>query len=327
MKCTSKIRLTSAICAASVLLSGCAGKSFSYAFDIDNSKSAFSFESSDKNDIVDSFASDLAVVSGDVISGDEVSTGADSYASAILVNADTNEVLFSKNANAKLYPASMTKIMTAIVAIENCNLDQVLTADDECVMTEPDVQKIGLKSGDTMTLDQALHFLLIYSANDVAVMIAKNIGGTTDKFIDMMNEKAVELGATNTHFVNPNGLHDENHYTTCYDMYLMFNEAVKSDIITQIINQQTYSAEYSHGDGSTASFSCTNTNRFLKGLIYAPTNITVIGGKTGTTLAAGACLVMLSKDSNGNSYISCVMKGNNIDATYGKTNKMLELIK
>ncbi|SFK60047.1 D-alanyl-D-alanine carboxypeptidase [Lachnospiraceae bacterium KH1T2] len=326
MKCTSKIRLTSAICAVSVLLSGCAGKSYSYAFDIDNSKSAFSFETSDKNDIVKSFASNFAVVSGDVISGDEVSTGADSYASAILVNADTNEVLFSKNANAKLYPASMTKVMTAIVAVENGNMDQVLTADEECVMTEPDVQKIGLKSGDKMTLDQALHFLLIYSANDVAVMIAKNIGGTTDEFINMMNKKAVELGATNTNFVNPNGLHDENHYTSCYDMYLMFNEAIKSDIITQIINQQTYSTEYTHGDGSTASFSCTNTNRFLKGLIYAPTNITVIGGKTGTTLAAGACLVMLSKDSKGSSYISCVMKGNNIDATYGKTNKMLELI-
>ena len=326
VKCTSKIRAIALITAAAALVSGCSGKSYEYAFDVNNNKSAFRYETSNKNDTVSSFAEDLAVVSGDIIAGDEVATGENSYGSALLVNADTNDVLFSKNATAQMYPASMTKVMTAIVALENEDVDKVLTADAACVMTAGDVQKIGLQVGDTMTLDQALHILLIYSANDVAVLIADNIAGSVDAFADMMNEKAKEIGATNTHFVNPHGLHDENHYTTAYDMYLMFNEACKSDLFTQIINMQEYSTEYKNSSGTAVGFSCSNTNRFLKGLVKAPTNITPIGGKTGTTLAAGSCLVMLSKDTKGASYISCVMKGYNIDATYGKTTKMLEII-
>ena len=307
-------------------MSGCGSKSYSYAFDVNNNKSAFRFETSNKNDIVDSFASHIAVVSGDVIVGDEVSTGANSYGAALLVDKDSNDVIFSKNANARLYPASMTKVMTAIVALENEDVDKVLTADSSCVITAGDEQKIGLQPGDTMTLDQALHILLIYSANDVAIMIANNIAGSVDAFADMMNKKANELGATNTHFVNPNGLHDENHYTTAYDMYLMFNEACKSELFTQIVNMREYSTEYKDSAGSPIKFECTNTNRFMKGLVKAPTNITVIGGKTGTTLAAGSCLVMLSKDAKGESYISCVMKGTNIDATYGKTANMLDAV-
>ena len=309
-----------------IVLSGCGSKKFDYAFDVNNSQSAFRFETSNDNDIADSFASDLAVVDGDIIAGEEVSTGENSYASAILVNADSNEVLYSKNANAQLYPASMTKVMTALVALENCDKDKILTADANCLISEDGAQVAGLQVGDTMTLDQALHILLIYSANDVAVMIADNIGGSIDGFADMMNEKAKQLGATNTHFVNPHGLHDENHYTTAYDMYLMFNAACKYEEFSEIINMSSYTTSYKHASGSEAEFTCSNTNRFITGKIYAPTNITVMGGKTGTTLAAGACLVMLSKDTKGASYISCVMKGTNIDATYGKTKAMLEII-
>ncbi len=309
-----------------LFLSACGSKSFDYPFNINNSQSAFRFETSNANDVAESFASDLAVVSEDVIAGEEVSTGENSYASALLVNADSNEVLYSKNAHAKLYPASMTKVMTALVALENCDKDKILTADMNCLITEEGAQLAGLQVGDTMTLDQALHILLIYSANDVAVMIADNIGGSVDGFADMMNAKAKEIGATNTHFVNPHGLHDENHYTTAYDMYLMFNAACSYEEFTEIINMSSYTTSYKHSSGASADFSCDNTNRFINGKIYPPTNITVMGGKTGTTLAAGACLVMLSKDTKGASYISCVMKGTNIDATYGKTKAMLEII-
>ena len=326
MKCTSKIRVAALMTALVTCMTGCSSKAYDYAFDVNNNKSAFRFETSNTNDTVQSFAENLAVVGDDIIAGDEVSTGANSYGSALLVNADTNDVLFAKNATTRMYPASMTKVMTAIVALENESVDKVLTADAACVLTDGDVQKIGLQVGDTMTLDQALHILLIYSANDVAIMIADNIAGSVDKFADMMNEKAKEIGATNTHFVNPHGLHDENHYTTAYDMYLMFNKACSNDLFTQIINMQEYSTQYKDQSGGAVEFSCSNTNRFLKGLVKAPTNITVIGGKTGTTIAAGSCLVMLSKDAKGSSYISCVMKGYNIDATYGKTTKMLEIV-
>ena len=236
-------------------------------------------------------------------------------------------MMYSRNALAVLYPASMTKVLTAIVAVKNSSPDAVFTADESCVFTEGDVQKIGLKSGDSMTMDQALHLLLIYSANDVAQLIAVNIGGSTEKFAEMMNEEAKAIGATNSHFVNPHGLHDDNHYTTAYDMYLIFNEAVKYDEIVQVISSVNYSTEFKHGDGSPATFSCDNTNRFLKGSVVAPLNVNVVGGKTGTTLAAGGCLVMLSKDSGGNNYISCVMKGKTIDVTYEKTASLLKLIK
>ncbi len=296
-------------------------------FDISSSETAFSFETSNEESTVRPFTEDLAVPDGDVTDHEEISQGEDSYGSAILVDRVNRNVMYSRNALLTLYPASMTKIMTAILAVNNCTPDQILTADESCIFTEGDVQKIGLKSGDTMTMDQALHLLLIYSANDVAQLIAVNVGGSTEGFADMMNEEAKKLGATNTHFVNPHGLQDENHYTTAYDMYLMFNEAVKHDEIVEAIGMRNYSTIYKHVDGTEVSFSCENTNRFLKGTAIAPDSVNVIGGKTGTTLAAGGCLVMLSKDSGGNDYISCVMKGNSIDVTYEKTGSMLSIIK
>ncbi|MCR5626727.1 MAG: serine hydrolase [Lachnospiraceae bacterium] len=309
----------------SLVFTGCGKKEIKYPYDVNTTKNAFRFETYSQSSVADSFASNLAVVGEDIINGEEVETGEDSYVSAILIDTDDKEALYSKNAHAKLYPASMTKVMTAIVALENASPDQILTFTEDCKVTEEGAQLAGLNPGDTMTLDQALHILLIYSANDVANMIATSIAGSVDSFCDMMNDKANELGATNTHFVNPHGLHDENHYTTAYDMYLMFNEATKLDSFNQIIALPEYSTSYKTADGTDKEFKCTSTNRYINGKINAPTNSTVIGGKTGTTIAAGACLVLLSKDKSGRNYISCVMKGDNIDATYGKTNKLLEL--
>ncbi|MBO6149282.1 MAG: D-alanyl-D-alanine carboxypeptidase [Lachnospiraceae bacterium] len=305
---------------------GCGGTDYDMPFQVDRRESAFRFETSDTGNTAETFASKLAVVSSDVIIGEEIPAGEKSYASAVLMDIDHAAPLYARNAFATLYPASMTKVLTAIVALKNAQMDQVLTADSDCVLTEADVQKVGLKPGDTMTMDQALHILLIYSANDVAILIAKNLGGSVEGFAELMNEEAKRIGATNSHFVNPHGLHDENHYTTAYDMYLLFNEAVKDERFNQIIAMNTYSATYQDASGALVDFSCENTNRFLKGDIYPPSNITVVGGKTGTTLAAGRCLVMLSKDEKGNSYVSCVMKSDSIDVMYGKTNSLLGLI-
>ena len=114
----------------------------------------------------------------------------------------------------KLYPASITKIMTALLAIKyGGDMDQMLTASSHVPDMEWQAQKIGIEKGDKMTLDQALHYLMVYSANDAAVLIAEHVGKDYNDFIDMMNKEAASIGATNTHFVNPHGLHDENHYT------------------------------------------------------------------------------------------------------------------
>ncbi len=324
MKCINSLLVIALTC---IFLCGCAEREVRMPFQIDSSETAFSFETSNENSTVEPFASDLAVPVPDLMPGEEVSQGEDSYGSAVLIDCANKNMMYSRNALATLYPASMTKVLTAIVAVKNASPDQVFTADESCVFTEGDVQKIGLRSGDSMTMDQALHMLLIYSANDVAQLIAVNLGGSTEGFAEMMNKEACAIGATNSNFINPHGLQDENHYTTAYDMYLIFNEAVKYDEIVQVISTVNYSTVYKHADGSEVNFTCDNTNRFLKGLARAPENVNVIGGKTGTTLAAGGCLVMLSKDSGGNNYISCVMRGKSIDVTYGKTAAMLSLVK
>ena len=231
-----------------------------------------------------------------------------------------------KNAHERLYPASLTKVMTALVALQNASPDSVLTATDSVKITESGAQLCGLKAGDTMTLDQALHILLIYSANDAAMLIAENIGGSVDHFVEMMNEEAQRLGATNTSFANPHGLSDDNHYTSAYDLYLIFNEAIKYDSFNEIIHMTSYQTAYYDKDGKAKELTVNNTNRFLRGDFQAPENITVIGGKTGTTNAAGHCLILLSRDTSGAPYISVILNSSASDVLYPEMVQLLEQI-
>ena len=311
---------------AAMPAAGCGSSEIVLPYDGGTSNSSFRFESSDAGNTASSFAENLCIPEGDISAGDEISEGADAYGSAGFFDIKNRKTLYSKSVYTRMYPASLTKVMTALVAIENCDMDKVLRADESCVVTDPDATKIGLKAGDSMTLDQALHMLLIYSANDVANLIAVNIGGSIDGFARLMNERAAKLGATNTHFVNPNGLHDDNHYTTAYDMYLIFNEAVKYGKFIEIISMTEYSTVYKDINGDPVDYSCLTTNRYLKGMVTAPVRATVTGGKTGTTMLAGSNLIILAKDSSGNSYISVVMRAQNADIMYEKTNKMLELL-
>ena len=165
--------------------------------------------------------------------------------------------------------------------------------------------------------------MMVSSANDVALLIADCIGGGVDNFLQMMNDRARELGATNTHFMNPNGLPDQEHYTTAYDMYLIFNEALKYDTFSQIINMPSYQTSYHDKNGGDVSFSSQSTNRFFTGQAQAPANVTVLGGKTGSTNAAGHCLILHCKDTKGNSYIAVVMRCIDTDTLY---TEMIELL-
>ncbi|MCR5487348.1 MAG: serine hydrolase [Lachnospiraceae bacterium] len=309
-----------------VLLCGCnASEEPGFPYDANTGKSAFRFEFNDMNNTAPSFAASLCIPDGDSPSDNEIEAGPESYGSAAFFDLKNKKTVYSRNAYTAFYPASLTKIMTALVAMENCDMDKILTADSSCVMTDNDVQKISLKEGDTMTLDQALHILLIYSANDVANLIAVNVGGSVEGFTTLMNAEAERLGATNTHFINPHGLHDENHVTTAYDMYLIFNEAIKYGKFIEIIGQAEYSTVYKSALGEPVEFSCKSTDRYLNGRVSAPTQVNVIGGKTGTTQAAGANLVLLTKDSSGNPYISIVMRAKNAEVLYQKMNSMLDL--
>ncbi len=275
-------------------------------------------------DTAELFAEDLCVVTDDVSEGTDVDMS--EAEAAVLFDVNANSVLYAKNAHEKLYPASITKVMTALVALKYGSLDQVMTASDAVNITERGAQTCGLKKGDRMTLDQALHILLMYSANDAAMMIAENIGGTVEQFVHLMNMEAYALGATNTNFVNPHGLNDPDHYTTAYDLYLIFNEAMKYEVFTEIIGMTSYQTTFYSGDGKEKKLSFETTNRFLRGHFSAPPRVTVIGGKTGTTNAAGACLILLSKDTSGNPYISCILRSPQSDTLYTEMADLLEEI-
>ena len=271
-----------------------------------------------------SFASSLCIVTEDVLGDGQINLN--DCESAVLFDINNREVVYSKNAHEKLYPASLTKIMTALVAIKHGSMDQVLTATDAVNIKETGAQLAGIVSGDSMTLYQALRLLLMYSANDVALLIAENIGGSVDGFVSMMNEEATALGATNTHFTNPHGLSNEEHYTTAYDLYLIFNECIKYEEFTEIIQLQSFDATYTDRKGKEVMLSVKNTNGYINGSYNPPTNVTVIGGKTGTTAAAGNCLIILSKDINGMPFISVVLKAEGTEALYSDMNKLLDSI-
>lgn len=272
--------------------------------------------------LAESFAGDLCVVDTDIIPKD---LDFSEQTAAGLFDLNGKDTIYAKNIHETLYPASITKIMTAIVALKNGQPEDVLTASENVKITEEGAQLIGLKPGDTMTLTQALHLLLIYSANDVAVLIAEGIGGSVDEFVGMMNEEAHAIGATNTHFSNPHGLTDEDHYTTPYDLYLIMNDAIQYELFNEIIHMRDYQTIYQTKDGKEKEVDVETTNYYLQGNASAPSGITVIGGKTGTTNAAGHCLILLSRDTSSNPYISIIMKSGSRDDLYAYMTRLLEL--
>lgn len=315
MKCINRLFL---VIGVSLCLTGCGGEAYSMPYNPDYEVSSYQINSFVSSDKLTSFAEDLCVVSEDS-EGLDLST----VGSAGLFSLKDAETYYAKNVYEKLHPASLTKVLTALVALKHGTTDQILTASENVLIKESGAQLCGLKPGEQMTLDQALHILLMYSANDVAVMIAENIGGSVEQFAEMMNEEAAALGATNSHFVNPHGLTAENHYVTAYDMYLIFNEAMKYELFNEIIHMTSYSMTYVDQSGNTKELSVNTTNLYLREDVSPPENVTVIGGKTGTTNAAGHCLVLLSKDASGSPYISIILNADSRDDLYSKMTDIL----
>lgn len=326
MKITSKRRsvlrknMILAIIVSCSFLSGCGQAQYDMPYEIKSDISSYRLVNTEESKTAVSFAADLCVVS-DNIMPDDVDMSKASGAGLFDING--KETIYAKNVHEKLYPASLTKVMTALVALKYGSVDMVLTASSNVTNLESGAQTCGLKAGDQMTLAQALHVLLINSANDAAVMIAEGVAGSVDEFANLMNEEAFSIGATNTHFVNPHGLSDDNHYTTVYDMYLIMNEAVKYDMFNEIIRMTEYSTVYADKNGAEKELSVKNTNHYLLGQAQAPSGVTVLGGKTGTTNAAGHCLLLLSKDTSGNPYISVILRADSRDDLYIQMSELL----
>ena len=304
------------------ILTGC-GASYSMPYALHNDISVYNIGKMEETaSTFPSFAQDLCVVSNN-IAADGVDLGETECGS--LFDLSTQETLFAKNANKQVHPASLTKIMTALVALKYASPNLMLTASENVQITESGAQVLGLKPGDQMSLDQALHVLLIYSANDVAVLIAEGIGGNIEAFCDLMNEEALSIGATNSHFANPHGLTQDEHYVTAYDMYLIFREASQYTLFNEIIQMPTYETVYYAADGTQKELSVESTVLYVKGAYSSPDQITVIGGKTGTTAAAGHCLILYSRDNVGNPYISVIMNAESSEALYEQMNELLDL--
>lgn len=268
------------------------------------------------------FAEDLCVVTDEAeFSPDEL----DSEAGA-LFDLSGEKVVYSKNAFERLYPASITKVMTAIIAIKYGNLDDMVTVTEDAVITEPGASLCHINPGDQLTLRQLLYGLMLPSGNDAGAAIAVHIAGSIEAFAEMMNREAQSLGAVDTHFVNPHGLTDENHYTTAYDLYLIFNEALKLPEFREITGASSYDASYTDGSGASVSQTWTGSNQYMLGKRETPEGVTVFSGKTGTTSAAGSCLIMASSNTQGDEYISVVLKAENRNKLYENMTKLISKI-
>ncbi len=324
MKCTNKrMKVCCLIMAVLVAVTGCGTTDYAMPYESNNQVSSFQLVQADNAQTAKPFAADLCVADSD-ISNAEIHIS--DISAAALFDLNQLDTIYAENINTQVHPASLTKVMTALVALKYGTTDQMLTASENVKITESGAQLCGLKPGDTMTLGQALHILLIYSANDVAIMIAEGVGGSVEEFVEMMNDEAKKLGATNCHFQNPNGLTQDEHYVTAYDLYLIFAEALQYDLFNEIIQMSSYTTTYKNKDGEEKSLEISTTNQFIKGNYTAPDNVTIIGGKTGTTNAAGHCLILLSRNNSGNPYISIIMNSKTTDDLYAQMTELLNAV-
>lgn len=226
----------------------------------------------------------------------------------------------------KIYPASTTKLLTTLVALKHCNLSESVTFSYNASHINISGAKLcGFNEGDTVMLGDLLAALLIYSGNDAGVAIAEHVSGSVEDFSVLMNKEARNLGAIDTHFVNPHGLHNKDHYTTAYDIYLILNELIHYNTFLSIISMPSCEVHYVDAQGNAKMKTFNSTNLYFEGMFKAPEEIEIIGGKTGTTNAAGCCLSLYFKDKNGVSYIAEVFHAPTYEILYGKMTELMKL--
>jgi D-alanyl-D-alanine carboxypeptidase (penicillin-binding protein 5/6) len=235
------------------------------------------------------------------------------------MDAATGLVLYENEANTQMFPASVTKIMTALVVLEHANdLTERIIFCDEAVWSIPrSSTHISMDVDETLSIYEALYALMLASANEVSVALAIHIAGSVEEFVDLMNRRAVSLGATNTHFENPSGLHARNHVTTAYDMALIMREAINNPIFTNIISSRRFDIPPTERQPETRHI--LNTNQQIRpGNFF---NEHVIGGKTGWTTPAGNTLVTYA-NHDGRRLIVSVLQGEGTGA-YTDTTALL----
>ncbi len=239
---------------------------------------------------------------------------------AILIDSKTNKVLFGKNENEKIYPASLTKIMTAIITLENCKLTDKVSASYNAISVIPEGYSIAdIKVDEELTVEQLLQVLLLYSANDAANVLAEHVGGSIDSFVSMMNTKAHELNLQNTHFTNAFGMHDENHYSTAYDLSILMKYCMKDETFRKI--------------AGSASCAIPATNK-SEPRLYVSTNSLIVPdnkyyykyatiGKTGFTTQAKSCLIVSAYKDN-LELIGVILGANDSETRFSEAKQLFE---
>lgn len=324
MKCTNKflcIFLSAFLC----LATGCGKNSVALEQPYDvyqttgNIGISTSLEAGNKTFFADGLCVAEDIMLGTDTTHSEVAEGAGAF------NLATGAVVYSKNIYQKMYPASTTKILTAYIALKYCDdLDAYVTISENAANQSADSSVCHLNAGDVISLRDLLYGMMLRSGNDAAIAIAEYVSGDVESFATLMNQEAQSLGATQSHFVNPNGLPDPMHYTSVYDLYLIMEAAVQNQTFLDIISTESYDAVYTDANGEAVEKTWNNTSKYITGEVEVPDGFTVVGGKTGTTGEAGYCLVLYSYNASAQPIISIVLKSDGRSNLYLLMNEMLE---
>ena len=239
---------------------------------------------------------------------------------ALVVYGDTGEILYDFNAYERMYPASLTKIMTSLVVLDavgtgELSMDTEAAASAQALDLPWDASKVGLQVGEVLTIEQLLYCDLLPSACDACNVLAEAVAGSMEAFVDRMNAKAAQLGLENTHFANPHGYHDPNHYTTAYEVYLMARIAMENETFRTIVGTQSYTLPATNSYNRERTLRSTNLLLDERNALYYSK---AIGIKTGFTDEAGRCLASAAVDEEGRTFY-CVVLGCEPTDEDGKT--------
>lgn len=322
---TKSKRFIACILCISCVLTGCSSsEKIKLPFEDSNQMQMDVPAGTDSSSRAEFLSSDLCIVPLGEDEGDD--TEITSVAS-LLFDITKKEVIYADNIYERIYPASLTKVLTALVVLEECNLSDVVTISyNASHIQEAGAKLCGFKEGDQIVLGDLLAALLVYSGNDAGIAIAEHVSGSEEAFSKKMNETANKIGAVDTHFTNAHGLHSDDHYTTAYDLYLIFSKLLEYEKAKEIIAMSKVTVKYQDAEDNQKESVFYNTNKYLKGEVSSPEGITVEGGKTGTTNAAGYCLELLVQDEQGNQYIAMVLKAEGTNSLYQQMNHLISKI-
>lgn len=317
-------RLLCLFAIATLFLCGCGSKNaVSYENPYNLYETSISYGIANNNSSSDSrfFSKNLCVADDFNFGIEEVHSGVAGAAASF--NLATGEVTYAQNMYNKMYPASTTKIMTCYLALKYGDLDEYVTVSANAANQPSDASVCKIKTGDVLTLRDLLYGLMLASGNDAAIAIAEHISGDVDSFVELMNEEALAMGASCTQYKNPHGMPAEGHYTSAYDLYLIFSNAIQNEDFVEIISTKKYKAVITESDGDVREHEWENSNRYLNGRYDTPEDITIVGGKTGTTQEAGYCLVLLSYNAASEPIVSVVLKSIGPSDLYLLTSEIL----